>query len=38
MTNATGQHPEQRSRALHVTLWIAQVLLAAFFLLAGINH
>ena len=38
MTNATEQHLAQRSRALHVTLWIAQVLLAAFFLLAGINH
>ena len=38
MTTATERLPVQRSRALHVTLWIAQVLLAAFFLLAGINH
>ena len=38
MTAATMSHAAQRSRPLHVTLWIAQVLLAAFFLLAGINH
>jgi uncharacterized membrane protein YphA (DoxX/SURF4 family) len=28
----------QPSRALHVTLWVVQLLLAAFFLMAGINH
>ena len=28
----------RRSTALHVTLWIVQVLLAAFFLMAGFNH
>lgn len=27
-----------RSRPLHITLWVLQVLLAAFFLMAGINH
>jgi hypothetical protein len=38
MTAATVPHPVQRSRALHVTLWVVQVLLAAFFLMAGVNH
>jgi uncharacterized membrane protein YphA (DoxX/SURF4 family) len=38
MPSATLQAPARRSRALHVTLWIVQVLLAAFFLMAGINH
>ena len=38
MTAATMPHAAQRSRALHVALWIAQVLLAAFFLMAGVNH
>ena len=38
MTAATMPHAAQRSRALHVTLWISQLLLAAFFLLAGVNH
>ena len=28
----------QPSRALHVSLWVVQLLLAAFFLLAGVNH
>ena len=32
------QTPAHRSRALHVTLWIVQLLLAAFFLMAGVNH
>ena len=32
------QIPVHRSRALHVTLWIVQLLLAAFFLMAGVNH
>lgn len=27
-----------RSKGLHVTLWVLQVLLAVFFLLAGYNH
>src|SRR5215204_3826601 len=27
-----------RSRALHVALWIVQLLLFVFFLMAGINH
>ena len=31
-------HAAPRSRALHVTLWVVQVLLAAFFLMAGANH
>jgi putative oxidoreductase len=31
-------HPAPRSRALHVSLWVAQGLLAAFFLMAGVNH
>ena len=31
-------HTEPRSRALHVTLWVVQLLLAAFFVMAGINH
>jgi putative oxidoreductase len=38
MTAASMPHPAQRSRVLHVTLWVVQVLLAAFFLMAGINH
>ena len=38
MTTDTMQVPARRSRALHLTLWIVQVLLAGFFLLAGINH
>jgi uncharacterized membrane protein YphA (DoxX/SURF4 family) len=38
MTAATMPYPARRSRALHVTLWVVQVLLAAFFLMAGINH
>ena len=35
---ASMPHPAPRSRALHVTLWIVQGLLAAFFLMAGVNH
>ena len=38
MTTATMHASTHRSRALHVTLWIVQLLLAAFFLLAGVNH
>jgi hypothetical protein len=38
MTSATMPHSGPRLRALHVTLWIAQVLLFAFFLMAGFNH
>lgn len=38
MTSTTMPLAAPRSRALHVTLWIAQLLLFAFFLLAGINH
>ena len=38
MTAATVPHSAPRSRALHVTLWIVQVLLAAFFVMAGVNH
>ena len=38
MPSDTMPVPARRSRALHVTLWVVQVLLAAFFLLAGINH
>ena len=30
------QQQQQRSKALHITLWIAQVLLAAMFLMAGL--
>ena len=37
-TSASMSHAAPRSRALHVTLWVVQVLLAAFFLMAGINH
>lgn len=35
MTTATTATPR---RGLHVTLWVLQVLLAAFFLMAGINR
>jgi hypothetical protein len=38
MNSATIPHTTRPSRALHITLWIAQVLLFAFFLMAGINH
>jgi hypothetical protein len=38
ITTDTMHAPAHRSRALHVTLWIVQLLLAAFFLLAGVNH
>ncbi len=38
MKSPTMRAPARRSPLLHVTLWILQVLLAAFFLLAGINH
>ena len=38
MTTATMHASTHRSRALHVTVWIVQLLLAAFFLLAGVNH
>ena len=38
MTTATMHASTHRSRALHVTLWTVQLLLAAFFLLAGVNH
>ena len=38
MTEATVRQSAPRSRALHVTLWIAQLLLFAFFLMAGVNH
>jgi hypothetical protein len=38
MTTDTMQTSGRRSRALHVALWIVQVLLAAFFLMAGVNH
>jgi uncharacterized membrane protein YphA (DoxX/SURF4 family) len=38
MPSSALQAPAHRSRALHVTLWIVQVLLAAFFLMAGVNH
>ncbi len=38
MTAATMPVAARRSRALHVTLWVVQGLLAAFFLMAGINH
>ncbi|MBB4636033.1 DoxX family protein [Longimicrobium terrae] len=38
MPAVTLNVPARRSRALHVTLWIVQVLLAVFFLMAGANH
>jgi uncharacterized membrane protein YphA (DoxX/SURF4 family) len=38
MATGTMQVSAHRSGAIHLTLWIVQVLLAAFFLLAGINH
>jgi uncharacterized membrane protein YphA (DoxX/SURF4 family) len=38
MSTDTIQVPANRSRALDVTLWIVQVLLVVFFLLAGFNH
>ena len=37
-TSASMPHAAPRGRALHVTLWVVQLLLAAFFLLAGVNH
>lgn len=36
--NTTTSLPASRSRALHITLWVFQVLLATFFLMAGFNH
>lgn len=38
MKNSTTRETAYWSPALHVTLWIVQVLLAAFFLMAGVNH
>ena len=38
MKTRTTQAPARRSTALHVTLWAFQVLLAIFFLMAGVNH
>jgi putative oxidoreductase len=38
MTTNTTTARAQRSRGLHIALWIAQVLLALFFLMAGMNH
>jgi putative oxidoreductase len=38
MTSATISQTARPSRALHITLWIAQLLLFAFFLMAGVNH
>ncbi|MBD0257707.1 MAG: DoxX family protein [Cytophagales bacterium] len=35
MTTHSISTPQSTSKALHVTLWIAQVLLAAMFLMAG---
>ena len=38
MTSPSMSHAAPRSRALHVTLWVVQVLLFAFFMVAGVNH
>jgi uncharacterized membrane protein YphA (DoxX/SURF4 family) len=38
MPTPTTSDTVRPRRALHVTLWVVQVLLAAFFLMAGVNH
>ena len=38
MKSDTPSPSARRSLALHVALWVVQALLAAFFLMAGINH
>ena len=37
MTTHSLSSPQTSSKALHITLWIAQVLLAAMFLMAGFS-
>src|SRR5438045_4058522 len=36
--SATAVSPETRSRGWHWTLWVLQVVLAAFFAMAGYSH
>jgi putative oxidoreductase len=35
MTTHTTTTPQNRSKALHITLWVAQVLLAGMFIMSG---